>query len=257
MFTDVPVTLDQMPTVPIKIDFLTQLGSKIELGKATANMGYALAKAVLDNMLSKVTTTNFTHAIPAVDAANFNLDELEAIRTKLNQNGANQRSRWGIINSVASQYLGTDSRIASSDFYNQTSGGASGFRQWTGVAGFDKISDFVAADDTIVLAATTTATTATAGVATAAPVAGASVQISAGGKVAFAAADDTFAEMVQALVADDNNLADGEVAFFEFGGNTYVYAANDTDQDTDALIELTGVVGLTTLTVTSGAITFA
>lgn len=130
------------------------------------------------------------------------------------------------------------------------------------IAGYDKIADFASADDTIVLAAAQTTggsqSTATAGVATAAPVAGASVQITAGGKVAFAAADDTFAEMVQALVADDTNLADGEVAFFEFGGNTYVYAANDTsDASTDALIELTGVVGLTTLTVTSGSITFA
>jgi len=142
MFTDVPVTLDQMPTVPIKIDYLTQLGSKVDLGKATTNMGYALAKAVLGNILTKVTVANFTYAATAVDAANFNLDELEEVRTKLNTNGAMQMGRWGVLNSAAAQYLGTDSRVASSDFYNQTSGGPRGFRQWTGVAGFDKIWEY-------------------------------------------------------------------------------------------------------------------
>ena len=74
----------------------------------------------------------------------------------------------------------------------------------------------------------------------------------------FATADDTLAERVVAIAADDTDLADGEVAFFEHGGNTYVYVADDTDVGTtDALIQLTGVTGYTTASISSGVLTFA
>jgi len=127
----------------------------------------------------------------------------------------------------------------------------------TTVSGFDSLA-FVKADDSIVVAGTLTGTTAAAGASTnTTAVAATSVVVSAGGKVTFAAADDTLAEKVLAIAADDTNLADGEVAFFEHGGNTYVYFANDTsDATTDALIQLTGLVDLTTLSITTGAITF-
>jgi hypothetical protein len=126
------------------------------------------------------------------------------------------------------------------------------------VSGFDTLS-FVKADDSIVVAGTLTATTAAAGASiNATAVAATSVVVSAGGKVTFAAADDTLAEKVAALAADDTNLADGEIAFFEHAGSTYVYFANDTsDAATDALIMLNGLVDLTTLSITAGVITFA
>ena len=84
------------------------------------------------------------------------------------------------------------------------------------------------------------------------------MEVSAGGKVTFAAADDTLAERVVAIAADNTDLADGEVAFFEHGSNTYVYIADDTSvATTDALIQLTGVTGYTTASITSGVLTFA
>ena len=63
---------------------------------------------------------------------------------------------------------------------------------------------------------------------------------------------------VAALVADSTNLADNEVAFFEFDGSTYVYGAGTTaDAATDYLIQLVGVTGLTTATISSGSLSFA
>jgi S-layer protein len=122
---------------------------------------------------------------------------------------------------------------------------------------FDKVSDwnvggsdvfrFLAADNV-------------AGIAAGAPVATASVQIAAGGKATFAAADDTLAEMLVALQADDTNVDDREVVFFEVGGNTYIYGAgaDTTVAADDFLIELTGKTGFTTLfesTTTAGDFT--
>jgi S-layer protein len=85
-------------------------------------------------------------------------------------------------------------------------------------------------------------------------------QIAATGKATFHADDDTLAERIAAVAADLNganaNTA-GKVAFFEHGGNTYVFITDATGGNTtgDDLITLVGVTGLTTITVTGGNIT--
>jgi Ca2+-binding RTX toxin-like protein len=119
--------------------------------------------------------------------------------------------------------------------------------------GIDKIVGFNADEDTIYIGTNTVA-----GVAANAPTAGVNVKISlSGGVVTFADGDDTLAEIVTTLAADDTNIADGEVAVFEFNGNTYVYGAGTTaDTATDFMIELTGVVGLGGITISSGNIYF-
>jgi Ca2+-binding RTX toxin-like protein len=101
-----------------------------------------------------------------------------------------------------------------------------------------------------------------AGAQAAAPVTGASVQITAGGKATFSTDDDTLAEKLTTLAADNTNVGTREVVFFEDSGNTYVYGAgNDTSVAADDfLIKLTGVTGLTTLTestTTAGDFTLA
>jgi Ca2+-binding RTX toxin-like protein len=115
----------------------------------------------------------------------------------------------------------------------------------TVVEGFDTITDFNSGDRILLTAGTV------AGAAAAAPVAATSVQISAGGKVTFNADDDTLAEMVTALAADNTNLANAEVAFFELSGSTYIYGAGTATATAtdDFLIKLTGVTGYTTLAV--------
>ena len=101
-----------------------------------------------------------------------------------------------------------------------------------------------------------------AGAATNAPVAAATVQISAGGKVTFHVDDDTLSEKIAAVGNDNTNVATREVVFFEHGSDTYVYGAgNDTTVAADAfLVKLTGVTGLTAITestVTAGDFTLA
>jgi Ca2+-binding RTX toxin-like protein len=90
------------------------------------------------------------------------------------------------------------------------------------------------------------------------PLATASGSIAAGGKLTFAAADDTLAEQIAIAIIE---TAANEIVFFENGGNTFVYASGAGGDGTDdQLVQLTGVVGLTTLTesgVTAGDFTFA
>ena len=88
------------------------------------------------------------------------------------------------------------------------------------------------------------------------------VAVSAGGKVTFAAADDTLAEKLVAVAADDTDIAAREIVFFEDGGNTYIYGAGDVTATAtdDFLIVLEGVTGMTTLTestTTAGDFTIA
>jgi hypothetical protein len=78
--------------------------------------------------------------------------------------------------------------------------------------------------------------------------------LDAGGKATFATADDTLLEKV-ATLDTQLNAAGSVVAWFEDGGNTYVFINVDSS-DGDGLIKLTGVTGLTDASITSGALTF-
>ena len=117
------------------------------------------------------------------------------------------------------------------------------------VSGFDKITDFNTGGADV-LSFGDVLNSGVAGAAATNPIAGSSVQIDGNGKAIFAAGDDTLAEKVAALAADNTNVANNELVFFEDGGNTYVYGAgiDTTNNDADFLVELTGVTGLTKMT---------
>nr|WP_269439407.1 hypothetical protein [Roseibium limicola] len=78
-------------------------------------------------------------------------------------------------------------------------------------------------------------------------VAGVGVAISDGGKVTFAAADDTLAEKILVLDADDTNARPQSVAFFEHDSDTYLFYENTSGSGDEQLIKLQGVTGFTTL----------
>lgn len=126
-------------------------------------------------------------------------------------------------------------------------------------AGADAISDFNTGGSDILRFA---AATDKAGTANVVPAAGLTVNVSAGGKATFHSDDDTLAERIAAVAADNVNVANNEVVFFEHGSDTYVYNAgtDTTDVNTAFLIKLTGVTGLTAITestVTAGDFTLA
>jgi hypothetical protein len=109
------------------------------------------------------------------------------------------------------------------------------------ITDFAKASDILSFDGVTVLAAEANGTTATSDVDT-----------TVGGKISFAPADDTFAEMVTAILADSELDVAGSTAFFEFGSDTYVY-----NESGDQIIKLTGVTGLVTITDLGTTLTIA
>jgi len=113
--------------------------------------------------------------------------------------------------------------------------------------GADKIADFNIGGADVIRFGGTDGVAATDVIV---PVAGASGSVLAGGKLSFAKADDTLTEQITIAVIETG--AD-EVVFWENGGNTYVYNSGAAGDATDDLmVELTGVVGLTTVTESTG-----
>jgi hypothetical protein len=120
-------------------------------------------------------------------------------------------------------------------------------------AASDTITDFGLNGDKIRLAAAdnVAAAGATAAAATT------SVSVATGGKVTFAAADDTLAEKITVVRADITDIGTNEVVFFEHGSDSYIF---NNVGGTDDLVKLTGVTGATTLTestATAGDFTLA
>jgi hypothetical protein len=110
----------------------------------------------------------------------------------------------------------------------------------------DAISDFASATDILSFPSLSLAAAdATTLVATT------NVNTTAGGLVSFAAADDTYAEMVTAIQADAELDAAGLVAIFVFGSDTYVYYSGAATGNTDdQIVKLTGVSGTAFDTIT-------
>jgi len=122
------------------------------------------------------------------------------------------------------------------------------------VAAADKITDFATSSDIINWGANLSVVQNGAAI-------GGNAAINAEGVASFAATDDTLAEQVtavEAAIAATGN-ANGATAFWENGGNTYVFISEGTNGvgAGDALIELTGVTGLSDSTIATTNLTIA
>jgi hypothetical protein len=141
LLTDVPVVLDQLKHVPVRVKYLTQLASRKNLyQEAVRNYAYVLGKSIVDAALAKVVVANFTHK-SVVAPANYTYETLENVRTSLNDQDAAQFGRFGIVNSAVATALQIDQRIASRDYYSQLNGG-NAYRTFTNVAGFSNIWEY-------------------------------------------------------------------------------------------------------------------
>ena len=140
LLTDVPVTLSYFKHVPIRIKWLSQISSKINLSIALMEQGYALRKLLIDTALGVVLPANFTYQ-KATDPANINLDTIEAIRSKLNSQKAAPFGRFGIVSTAFAGALQADQRIGSSLFYNMLNGDTA-YRRYKNLAGFANVYEY-------------------------------------------------------------------------------------------------------------------
>lgn len=138
---DVSIIIDKHQHVDINITYLNSISDKKEVyQEAIENAAYALAKAVVDDVLAKALAANFSQET-VIDAINYDRDTLGGVRKAMNKKGANPRNRIGIVNSDAFEALDSDPRIASSDYYGQQTGGSS-LGVLRSVAGFGEVFEY-------------------------------------------------------------------------------------------------------------------
>src|ERR1039458_2873553 len=135
LIEDVPVVLNQLPIVTVKVGWLTQLSSKIPLYKeALRNIGWTLGKNVVDAALGQI-VGNFSNRLTGA-VQNINLDTIDgAIRTQLNKQKVYDQGRYLIVGSDFASSIGGDARVRSNLFYGELNGNH-GYRLWQNLAGF-------------------------------------------------------------------------------------------------------------------------
>jgi hypothetical protein len=138
---DVPVTLNQLRCVPVKISYLMGLATKgVDLYKAAvANVGFALGKYVLDEILS-ASLTNVSSSFP-ISPALATLDTFETLRDQCNSQKMFTAGRMAFINTPLANGLGSDDRVRSELFYGQRNGDR-GYRAWKNLAGFASVREY-------------------------------------------------------------------------------------------------------------------
>ena len=142
LIEDVPVTLNQLKHVPVKIQWLTGLATKgVDLYKAAcANIGYALGKEVVDQVLAAC-ASGVSNSLP-VSPVLTNLDTWDGpIRKQCNSQKMLDQRRWGFITSPLAEALGLDDRVRSKLFFDERCA-SRGFRRWVNIAGFSTLREY-------------------------------------------------------------------------------------------------------------------
>lgn len=141
LLVDVPITVDTHKHVPLKwlhLDAIKDQKNRYE--EVMSNTGYVLAKAFVDDLLSGVTTNNFSQeAVYAT--ADCDLDMLIAGCGAMNAVGALPSGRVLFVNTAVANVLSSDSRLTSALFYDQRPGG-NALRSWTNIAGWALIQEY-------------------------------------------------------------------------------------------------------------------
>lgn len=138
---DLSILIDQHKHVDLNLSYLNSIADKKEVyEQAIQNAGYALARAVVLDVLGKVKADAFSE-VSQVDAVDYDRDTIGAVRVAMNKKGASPFGRIGIVNSDAFEGLDADPRIASGDYYGQQTGG-SALGVLSRVAGFGSIFEY-------------------------------------------------------------------------------------------------------------------
>jgi hypothetical protein len=164
LLVDVPITVDKHKGVRLYWDHFQLIqDQKQSYQKIIDLAGYALAKAVIDDLLSGVKTVNFTQE-KVYAAADFDLDALNDGCGFGNTNGMLPTGRTLLINTAAANVLSVDSRITNRNDGNGANREVQGnaLRRWNNVGGWSDIieyPDFPTNNGTALTAVTGTATT--------------------------------------------------------------------------------------------------
>jgi hypothetical protein len=143
LLTDVPITVDKHKAVLLTwshFDAIKDQKGGEKYLEVVGLAGYALAKAVIDDILTGVTSLNFSQQ-SIFATADCDLDMLEDVCADMNGKGAHPIGRYMIVNSTVATKLGADSRIASRDYHGQQQGG-NALRRFLNVGGFAEVVEY-------------------------------------------------------------------------------------------------------------------
>jgi hypothetical protein len=141
LLTDVPITVNRHKAVRLKWQHLNAIkDQKNKYDEVIANASYALAKAVVDDIVSGVTPDNATQ-FSIFAAADSDVDMLNDVTNDMNLVSANPNGRVMIVNTPVAGVLSADQRMIGLEYQGQIQG-ASGQRMWTNKHGYSLIQEF-------------------------------------------------------------------------------------------------------------------
>jgi hypothetical protein len=142
LIEDVPVTLNNLRHVPVRISYLTGLATKgvPQYKAAVANIGHALGKYVIDSVIG-ASVVGVSHSV-SLNPALVNLDAFDGtLRAQCNSQKMSAGNRWAFISTQLASMLGADDRVRSELYYGQRNGGE-GYRVWRNLAGFQWVREY-------------------------------------------------------------------------------------------------------------------
>lgn len=141
LLVDVPITVNKHKSVHLYWEHFNAIkDQKNRYEEVIGLAGYALAKAVIDDLLSGVTQGNFSQS-SAFATADSDVDMLIDVTTDLNGVGAHPTGRTMFVNSAVAATLDADARVASKDYAGLSQGG-NGLRMWKNLRGFESIYEY-------------------------------------------------------------------------------------------------------------------
>jgi hypothetical protein len=141
LWIDVPLTIDQWPTVPLKLahtDLITD-GKQLDYNANIADGGYVLGKGMVDYVLGLVNSLRFSQG-STIATADFDVDALIAIGEAMNGK-TESNDRYLLVNSAVASVLAADQRLINSQFFGAAEGGET-IRVWRNAFGFREIREY-------------------------------------------------------------------------------------------------------------------
>lgn len=141
LLTDVPLTIDQWGTVPIKMEHLYAIQDEINNYQGVlGDAGYVLGKQMVDYMLAKANFQHFSQK-STFAAADCDVDMLIAVGGAMNGK-TESNERYMLVNTDVASVLAADSRLINNQYFGTAQGGET-IRVWRNAFGFREIREYV------------------------------------------------------------------------------------------------------------------
>ena len=140
LLTDVPMTIDQWATCPIKMEHIYAIADAInDYQGSVGDAGYVLGKQIVDYVLGQVDSTRFSQS-SIIANADFDVDALVALNEAMNGK-TESNERYLLVSSAAASVLAADQRLINSQWFGKEQGGET-LRVFRNAFGFREIREY-------------------------------------------------------------------------------------------------------------------